>query len=150
MMISENSSLLPYNTFGIQALARVLVTYDSADELRQALSLYRSQYAGLPLLHIGAGSNLLFLSDYPGMVLHSQVGGVTLLGSEGDDVLVRVGAGLEHDEWVARAGEPLSHPRTSGRIGGTEYRCLWRGSAGRDRVCRGCGTRHRPFLHMDQ
>lgn len=53
MMISENCSLLPYNTFGIQALARVLVTYDSADELRQALSLYRSQYAGLPLLHIG-------------------------------------------------------------------------------------------------
>ena len=143
MMISENSSLLPYNTFGIQALARVLVTYDSADELRQALSLYRSQYAGLPLLHIGAGSNLLFLSDYPGMVLHSQVGGVTLLGSEGDDVLVRVGAGLEHEAWV-------SHPRTSGCIGGTEYRCLWRGSAGRDRVCRGCGTRHRPFLHMDQ
>ena len=66
MMISENCSLLPYNTFGIQALARVLVTYDSADELRQALSLYRSQYAGLPLLHIGAGSNLLFLNDYPG------------------------------------------------------------------------------------
>ena len=62
MMISENCSLLPYNTFGIQALARVLVTYDSADELRQALSLYRSQYAGLPLLHIGAGSNLLFTS----------------------------------------------------------------------------------------
>ena len=28
MMISENCSLLPYNTFGIQALARVLVTYD--------------------------------------------------------------------------------------------------------------------------
>ena len=83
MMISENCSLLPYNTFGIQALARVLVTYDSADELRQALSLYRSQYAGLPLLHIGAGSNLLFLNDYPGMVLHSQVSGVTLLGSGG-------------------------------------------------------------------
>ncbi|MCI7775919.1 MAG: UDP-N-acetylmuramate dehydrogenase [Prevotellaceae bacterium] len=103
MMISENSSLLPYNTFGIQALARVLVTYDSADELRQALSLYRSQYAGMPLLHIGAGSNLLFLNDYPGMVLHSQVGGVTLLGSEGDDVLVRVGAGLEHDAWVSQA-----------------------------------------------
>ena len=103
MMISENCSLLPYNTFGIQALARVLVTYDSADELRQALSLYRSQYAGLPLLHIGAGSNLLFLNDYPGMVLHSQVGGVTLLGSEGDDVLVRVGAGLEHDAWVSQA-----------------------------------------------
>lgn len=103
MMISENCSLLPYNTFGILALARVLVTYDSADELRQALSLYRSQYAGLPLLHIGAGSNLLFLNDYPGMVLHSQVGGVTLLGSEGDDVLVRVGAGLEHDAWVSQA-----------------------------------------------
>ena len=37
------------------------------------------------------------------MVLHSQVGGVTLLGSEGDDVLVRVGAGLEHDAWVSQA-----------------------------------------------
>ncbi len=103
MQIHDNCSLLPYNTFGIQAQARALVTYDSAEELLQALHLYHSTYAGLPLLHIGAGSNLLFLTDFPGMVLHSCIGGVTVLGHEGDDVLVRVGAGVEHDAWVARA-----------------------------------------------
>lgn len=103
MQIHDHCSLLPYNTFGIQAQARVLVSYDSAQELRQALDLYRSAYAGQPLLHIGSGSNLLFLSDYPGMVLHSRVGGVELLEDDGDCVLVRVGAGVEHDAWVAQA-----------------------------------------------
>ena len=103
MQIHDHCSLLPYNTFGIQAQARVLVTYDSTDELRQALALYKSRYAGRPLLHIGAGSNLLFLSDFPGMILCSHIGGVTLLESQGDDVLVRVGAGVEHDAWVAQA-----------------------------------------------
>ena len=103
MQIHDHCSLLPYNTFGIQAQARVLVSYDSAQELRQALDLYRTDYAGLPLLHIGAGSNLLFLADYPGMVLHSRVGGVELLEDDGDSVLVRVGAGMEHDAWVAQA-----------------------------------------------
>lgn len=99
----QHCSLLPYNTFGLQAQARVLVTYDSVDELLRALDLHRSAYPSLPLLHIGAGSNLLFLGDYPGMVLHSCVQGVTLLDSQGDDVLVRVGAGIEHDAWVAQA-----------------------------------------------
>lgn len=103
MQIHEQCSLLPYNTFGINAQARVLVTYDSEEELLRALHLYRSAYAGLPLLHVGAGSNLLFLSDFPGMILHSRIGGVTLLESRGDDVLVRVGAGMEHDAWVAEA-----------------------------------------------
>ncbi|HBC29306.1 MAG TPA: UDP-N-acetylmuramate dehydrogenase [Prevotellaceae bacterium] len=103
MEIHDHCSLLPYNTFGIQAKARVLVSYDSVRELCQALDLHRTAYAGLPLLHIGAGSNLLFLTDYPGMILHSRIGGVTLLDCQGDDVLVRVGAGVVHDTWVARA-----------------------------------------------
>lgn len=103
MQIQDYCSLLDYNTFGIHAQARVLVSYDNVEELRQALELYRSAYSDLPLLHIGAGSNLLFLSDYPGMVLHSNICGVELLAEEGDDVLVRVGAGVEHDAWVAEA-----------------------------------------------
>lgn len=103
MQIFQDVSLLPYNTFGIDARARILVSYENAGELYSALQMYRDSYADVPLLHIGSGSNLLFLEDFPGMILLSRISGVEELESQGDDVLVRVGAGMLHDEWVSTA-----------------------------------------------
>ncbi|MGN0232947.1 MAG: UDP-N-acetylmuramate dehydrogenase [Bacteroidaceae bacterium] len=99
----ENTSLLPYNTFGIDVRTRILVSYDNVGELRSALQFYRTSFSDKPLLHIGSGSNLLFLKDFPGMILRSHIVGVELLGTDGDEVVVRVGAGVEHDEWVSMA-----------------------------------------------
>lgn len=95
-----HASLLPYNTFGIDARAHCLIEYDSVDELREVLAHVRQQYAGRPLLHIGGGSNLLFLNDFEGVVLHSCIGGVVLRAREDDVVWLRVGAGVVWDELV--------------------------------------------------
>ena len=68
------------------------------------------------LKHIGEGSNLLFTGDLPGTVLHSAIRHIDVISDSDDEVLVRVGAGVEFDklcEWAARRGlwgpENLSH-----------------------------------------
>lgn len=93
-------SLLPHNTFGIEAKAAFFITYDSVADLRRALCRVREQHAGLPVLHIGGGSNLLFLSDFDGVVLHSRILG-TEVREDGDTVTVRAGAGVVWDDFVA-------------------------------------------------
>lgn len=93
-------SLLAHNTFGIPAFADCFIEYSSNEELQSAISYHRDHCKGLPLLHIGAGSNLLFLNDFHGLVLHSNIHGVQILEKGLDHVLVRVGGGMVWDKWV--------------------------------------------------
>ena len=88
-------SLLPYNTFGIAAQARAIEHYTTADDLARLLR----QYRGERLLPVGSGSNLLFISDFDGVVLVSD--DTTITAEEyGNEVLVRCGAGVVWDEFV--------------------------------------------------
>lgn len=91
------------NTFGIEAQCRELITYDSEEALREALARIHKLYADLPLLHIGCGSNLLFLGDYKGIVLKSSIKGMRLKDETESEVLVEVGAGEVCDDFIAEA-----------------------------------------------
>ena len=101
--LTYDAPLLEFNTFGIAAKARMLLTYDSEAALREALSDIRLHHSDLPMLHIGCGSNLLFLGDYPGIVLRSAIRGIRLLSETPDEVLVEVGAGEVCDDFIAQA-----------------------------------------------
>ncbi len=91
------------NTFGIDVECRKLFIYDSEDMLRKALPAIKDTYADLPMLHIGCGSNLLFLNDYNGIVLKSNIKGIHLLKETDDEVLVEVGSGEICDDFIAQA-----------------------------------------------
>ena len=54
-----------------------------------------------PWLHIGAGSNLLFVQDYDGVVLHSKIMGKEVLAEMSEELLLRVGAGEPWEDFVA-------------------------------------------------
>ena len=103
MNIIENCSLLEHNTFGIAATARRLVEYSTVEELQDFIRQRNRTDDTSPLLHIGGGSNLLFLGDYDGTVLHSCILDLEVIADDGEDVTVRVGAGMVWDEWVERA-----------------------------------------------
>ena len=105
LQIIDNASLLQHNTFGIKAQAHTLVIYDSEEELREALTVIHDKYAGLPILHIGTGSNLLFLSDYNGIILKSNIKGINLIEESENEVLVEVGAGEICDDFISQAIE---------------------------------------------
>ncbi|MDR1679276.1 MAG: UDP-N-acetylmuramate dehydrogenase [Prevotellaceae bacterium] len=99
MQLYENFSLKAHNTFGIDAKARFFVEYDTEAELSELLrsELLRSH----KLLSIGGGSNLLFTQDFDGVVLHSQLKGIELIDETENEVLVRAGAGVVWDDFVA-------------------------------------------------
>ena len=103
MTIQENYSLLKHNTFGLDVTARRFVEYHSIEELQVFLQVRKSYGDTTPLLHIGGGSNLLFLNDYEGTVLHSNIQTIDVTANEGDYVYVRVGAGVVWDDWVQYA-----------------------------------------------
>ena len=81
--------------------ASLFIEYDSVEELKQILRDYPLE--GDRWLHIGAGSNLLFTGDYPGIVLHSCIRGFEVVAEDAETVIVRVGAGEVWDDFVAYA-----------------------------------------------
>ena len=82
------------NTFGIDVTAARFLEYGSEDELRELIA---AGQVVAPWLHIGGGSNLLFIKDYEGTVLHSRIGGLEVTSEDEEHVSVRVGAGVVWD-----------------------------------------------------
>ena len=82
------------NTFGIDVKAKTFIEYYSLDELRQALK----EHKGERILHIGQGSNLLFTSDFNGVILHSGMARARFL----DDETVEAQNGLRLDDMIAQ------------------------------------------------
>ncbi len=89
-----------HNTFGIAAKARHLVEYQSIQELQDFIHGRAEQSDNSPLLHIGGGSNLLFLNDYEGTILHSLINDINIKEEDEETLVVSVGAGVVWDNWV--------------------------------------------------
>ena len=96
MKIRENCSLKDHNTFGMDVKADRMVDWSTTDELKGILADLER-----PILMIGGGSNLLFMSDFKGTVLHSSVTTIDILGITNDRVHIRVGSGVVWDDFVA-------------------------------------------------
>ena len=102
MKIFRDYSLLPHNTFGMDVKASVFIEYASVKELKEVLNLYVKDNQWL---HIGKGSNLLFIGDYSGIILHSAIKGYEVIHEDTKEVVVRVGAGEVWDNFVAMTVE---------------------------------------------
>lgn len=103
MKIKDNCPLKAYNTFGIAAKANRMVEYERVDELQAFVQQRNASGDNSPLLHIGGGSNLLFLGNFKGTILRSGMQEIYVTADEGDYVYVRVAAGIVWDEWVQYA-----------------------------------------------
>lgn len=90
-------SLLGHNTFGMDVKAAQFVEFESEHEAASILA----DGVGSPLLVIGGGSNLLFVDDFEGTVLHSRIMGFEILDEDDEALLLRVGSGVNWDDLVA-------------------------------------------------
>lgn len=99
MRIEQDFSILPYNTFGMKAVARRFVEYSSVAELQQFL---RSCSPDERVVQIGGGSNLLFTQPlFEGTILHSAIQGIEVVEEDEESICLKVGAGVIWDEFVA-------------------------------------------------
>lgn len=94
--IQENVSLLPYNTFKIQAKARYFTSVNSVDEFRALMET--PVYQNHQRLILGGGSNILFTKDFGGLVIKVNLKGIEVVNETEEQVTVKVGAG---ENWHA-------------------------------------------------
>ena len=96
--VKENISLKPYNTFGIEASARLFATCSTIQELMEVLK--NPKYRKYKKLILGGGSNILFTKDFSGLVIKNSITGKKIVEENDDTVTIYVGAGEDWDEFV--------------------------------------------------
>lgn len=101
MRIEENYSLQNHNTFHLPVNARWFMEYENAEELERILK--DEYFQECNSLHIGEGSNLLFLNDFDGIILHSAIKGIHILEETPEYIIIQVGAAEKWDDVVAYA-----------------------------------------------
>jgi len=95
----ENYPLKPYNTFGIEAVASKFFEFTEPDDLNIFLHSH-PEWKDDKRLIIGEGSNILFLNDFDGLVIHPNVPGIFKVGEDRQNVWLEAGAGEVWDEFV--------------------------------------------------
>lgn len=94
-------SLKQMNSFGIDVRTSLYAEPDSVESLEKLLEKY--DYKGMPLLILGEGSNILFTRNYEGLIVHPGMKGMEVVEEDDREVLVRVGAAENWDNWIDKA-----------------------------------------------
>jgi len=89
MQIQKNSTLTPFNTFGIAASAKFFASFANSAELANMLA----HNPAATTLILGGGSNILFTGDYNGLVLKNDIKGIAQIREDDEFVYVKAGAG---------------------------------------------------------
>lgn len=94
--IQQDADLRPFNSFGVSARAAWLMEIEDRDDVEEARRFAVDN--GLPVLVLGEGSNILFVNDFPGLVLHVSNQGMQLT----EPGAVTVQAGENWHEFVTQ------------------------------------------------
>lgn len=95
MTMEYNKDLTDLTTFKVPAKAAIYAEYEDEKDL---LKLSRTpEFTENEFLHIGSGSNLLFLNTFKGIVLHSRIKGIMQYKKDEETVFVIAGAG---EKWT--------------------------------------------------
>ena len=117
-MISYNVSLKNYNTFGIDATAKMFIEIKSVEQLQTVLK----QYANEKLFILGGGSNMLLTQNLDCLVLYINIKGIRQISTDAQHTIIEANAGENWHEFVLYT---LSH-----NLGGLENLSLIPGNVG--------------------
>src|SRR5688572_19164334 len=98
MQLQENVSLKLLNTFRVKAIARYFGEFRSTDEL---LAILSDKHATAKKLVLGGGSNVLFTSDFDGLILKNNITGIQKVHEDNDHIYVQAGAGENWHRFVS-------------------------------------------------
>jgi len=96
MNILKNTSLKPFNTFGIEAVAKEFVDITSREDLLEVLKAYKNSEKFI----LGGGSNLLLTKNIDSLVIHINIKGKEVIKDEKSSVLVKVQSGENWHDFV--------------------------------------------------
>ena len=93
----KDTSLLPYNTFGIDVKSKQFVGVKSIDELQAVLNQNQLEN----LLVLGGGSNLLLTKDFEGLTIRIENRGIEIIEQDDRKARVKVAAGENWHDFVS-------------------------------------------------
>ncbi|MBT8252483.1 MAG: UDP-N-acetylmuramate dehydrogenase [Flavobacteriaceae bacterium] len=96
MTIQQNISLKDFNTFGLDVKAERFVSIRS----EEALIDFYKRFPEEPKFILGGGSNILLTKDIPGIVLHIDLKGISIVSSDSHSVIIESMAGENWHEFV--------------------------------------------------
>lgn len=96
--IEQNKSLQQLHTFHTPVKVNYYCTPVTIDEIKEALQFASAH--NLPILVLGEGSNLLFLRDFKGLVIHLQLTGYNVIKENEKHVYIKSNGGNNWDAFV--------------------------------------------------
>ena len=98
MQLSSNISLKPFNTFGIEATAKLFTVINSVEDIKELL--LHTDYKSNPHFILGGGSNILLTQNVNALVIKNELKGIEVVKETEEDVLVKCAAGEVWHEFV--------------------------------------------------
>ncbi len=98
MEIFKNFSLKRYNSFAIDAKAKYFVNINSTDDLLQLIGT--KEFTSEKRFVLGGGSNVLFRTDFDGIVINIELKGINLVEINADYATVKVKSGESWNEFA--------------------------------------------------
>ncbi|MCX7697460.1 MAG: UDP-N-acetylmuramate dehydrogenase [Bacteroidales bacterium] len=95
MIRLNDVDLKEYTTFRVSSRARELIILENEQELPDVLEKTFDRW-----MVLGKGSNVLFVGDYDGTIVHFKTNSYTVEAELDEEVLVSVDAGYDWDKWV--------------------------------------------------
>lgn len=122
---STDFPLKRQHTFGTEAFARSFFEFTELEDLYPFLDTH-PQWADQEILILGEGSNLLFLDNFPGLIIYPNIPGIRIINEDRNHVWLEAGTGVNWDQLVEFA--------VFNRWGGIENLSLIPGKAGASAV----------------
>ena len=94
MIIKNNISLKPYNTFGIDVLAHKFITITTVEELKEVLKTQQDFFI------LSGGSNMLLTKDIEKTVLYIAIKGIEIINQTNEYVFIKAMAGENWHSFV--------------------------------------------------
>jgi UDP-N-acetylmuramate dehydrogenase len=96
--LREYYDLKKHNSFGINAKASFYAEADSEYDLINLL--HNDPVSNKPVMILGEGTNVLFVRDFDGLIIHPKITGIKIIKEDSHFVIVRVGAAENWDNFV--------------------------------------------------
>lgn len=97
MRFEQNFSLKEYNTFSVEAKAKRFLVLHSIEDAEKFFAKYTISE---PIFFLGGGSNILFISDFDGLVIYPNLRGIKIFKNTNDSVILEVFAGESWHHFV--------------------------------------------------
>ena len=95
----SNYPLKKLHTFGTEAYTKYYFEFTEMEDLAGFLAT-NQDWPNWQILILGGGSNLLFVNDFPGLIIHPNIPGIRIVHEDRNNIWLEVGAGVIWDDLV--------------------------------------------------